>query len=878
MIFQYRYAGSSGVTQDDAATAMSFAPDTLRPATYFRGRVTHQLPFREAISALHDVVTADLRFIPKDRSAYLAWRAQQSYVDAAQLVSDQRRIADEISELRRELVELEARATRRRQTFYAARQRYFSYLYERDKALWYKLDPVITVHPDQVFFECFSRDESSYGRLAASYEMFEELGERANGTTNIDYSERLYGEFQKIRSYKATTLEVDPSGFDVTTSLEDVYREVKIDLPDSWVRGFLQVSAAATLPAHVVELHPMDVHNVCLLLRRNKELFGPRSIRFQLVPGAPVTIVVDPWGTTLPCPRSRYVDSRPGATASSGAPSGASGAPTEIRVWGRRRLFILERLLPRARRVRVFLLGSGLPSFWVVDLGALSFTLGLSGWTHNNWSEAGNFDLMAAREDVDTHTQERVFDELGKTWLATPDELAARTGLATPIVASALAGWVQAGRAIFDLDRGVYRKRELTRDPLPVEQLRFASEREAAAAAMLQRAKIAIDRADVVDGGLALGGRIRDGDRLFAPELTFDSERRIVSADCSCDYFVRNRLHRGPCEHMLALRAAHRRGVNDPITFEAAPTGTRRGHLRSVPRDAEVGAKQVEAEAARDSFQTAFRRAVLRAAELRAAEKLAEAIAELERIARLAPPDSDEHARLQEVIAESRLEVGEHEAARVAAERALRKLPASPLALRVKRDAIVELGDVATAIPVARELAHADDTPQRWNELVALCHRVENFFAMLQFAEEGLRRHPRTPGLVAARAVAKQHLDAEQAAAATAAARASGGAAKSPWWRRAVDKITGRGSTPDPRAAAAASLDHKLTAVVDQLAARAKVVDRAHLIHTLRLAHLSADHAEGKVFALVAALKSSRAIRDLPSDQQLFALLRRFLS
>jgi tetratricopeptide (TPR) repeat protein len=288
-------------------------------------------------------------------------------------------------------------------------------------------------------------------------------------------------------------------------------------------------------------------------------------------------------------------------------------------------------------------------------------------------------------------------------------------------------------------------------------------------------------------------------------------------------------------------------------------------------------AQATEAEAARDSFQAAFRRAVLRAAELRAAEKLAEAIAELERIARLAPPGSDEHARLQEVIAESRLEVGEHEAARAAAERALRKLPASPLALRVKRDAIVELGEVATAIPVARELAHADDTPQRWNELVALCHRVENFFAMLQFAEEGLRRHPRTPGLVAARAVAKQHLDAEQAAAATAAARAGDASAKSPWWRRAVDKITGRGSAPDPRAATA-SLDHKLTAVVDQLAVRAKVVDRAHLLRTLRLAHLSADYAEGKVFALVAALKSSRAIRDLPSDQQLIALLRRFLS
>ncbi|HWU90518.1 MAG TPA: hypothetical protein VN253_24805, partial [Kofleriaceae bacterium] len=446
MLFEHRYAGSSGVSQGDAATAMSFAPDTLREPTFFRGTVAKQVEFREAISALHDVVTSDLRFVPKDRSSYLAWREQQSYIDLAQVTRDQQRISAEIATLQRELTEIDARSTIRRAAFYTARRKYFDYLYQRDKELWFKLDPVITVHPDQVFFECFSRDESSYGRLAASYEVFEQLGDRACGTTNIDYSEKLYNEFQKIRSYKTTTLDVDPGGFNVQTSMEDTYREVKIDLPDSWVRGFLQVSAAATLPAHVVELHPMDVHNLCFVLRRNKELFGPRSLRFQLQPGAPVSVVVEPWGTKIDCPRSRYLDSRPGGAA-------------EVRVWGRRRLFILERLLPRARRVRLFLLGTGLPTFWVVDLGDLSFTLGLSGWTNNNWSEAGNFDLMAAREEVDTVTSARVFDELGKTWLATPEDLAGRTGLAAPIVASALAGWVQAGRAIFDLDRGVYRKR-----------------------------------------------------------------------------------------------------------------------------------------------------------------------------------------------------------------------------------------------------------------------------------------------------------------------------------------------------------------------------------------------------------------------------------
>lgn len=855
MLFEHRYAGSSGVQQGDASTSMSFQPDTLREPTFFRGDVRQQLEFREAISALHDVVTSDLRFVPKDRTAYLAWREQQSYVDLAQLTASQQRVSAEIAELQRELAALEARSSERRAGFYAARQKYFNYLYNRDKELWFKLDPVITVHPDQVFFECFSRDESSYGRLAASYEVFAQLGDRACGTTNIDYSEKLYGEFQKIRSYKTTTLDVDPGGFNVQTSMEDRYREVKIDLPDSWVRGFLQVSSAATLPAHVVELHPMDVHNLCFVLRRNKELFGPRSLRFQLTPGAPVSVVVEPWGTAIACPRSRYLESRPGA-----------GGATEIRVWGRRRLFILERLLPRARRVRLFLLGTGLPTFWVVDLGDLSFTLGLSGWTHNNWSEAGNFDLMAAREEVDSVTQARVWGELGKTWLATPEELAARTGLDAPVVASALAGWVQAGRAIFDLDRGVYRKRELTREPLPLEKLRFASPREAAAAAMLHRAKISVDTADAVDGGLHLVGRIKDRGKMFAPDLTFDADRRLVAGECSCDHFIRNRLHKGPCEHMLALRAAHRRGISDRITF-APLAGT------GVGAAARAAAERVAAED-RENFQAAYRKAVLRATELRSAGRLADSIRELDRIAKLAPPDSEEQGRLQEVIAESHLEAGEHQAAKAAADRALLRFPSSPIALRVKRDALVQLDELHAAIQVARALAGVESTVERWNELVRLCHQVEDWNAMYQFAQEGLRLHPQAPRLVAALEVA-----AGQGASAAAPPATAAEERPKAWWRRAIGKITGRGQgAEDALAAAAASVDAKIAAVADELERRADVTDRRTLLHVLRVAHAGADHLEGKIASMKRALRQSNAVSGLPSDKELTALLRRLLA
>ncbi|HEV7559491.1 MAG TPA: hypothetical protein VGO00_28640, partial [Kofleriaceae bacterium] len=731
--------------------------------------------------------------------------------------------------------------------------------------LWFKLDPVITVHPDQVFFECFSRDESSYGRLAASYEVFDQLGDRANGTTNIDYSEKLYGEFQKIRSYKTTTLDVEPGGYTMQTSTEDAHREVKIDLPDSWVRGFLQVSAAATLPASVVDLHPMDVHNLCFVLRRNKELFGPRSLRFKLVPGAPVEIVVDPWKHVIKCPRSMVT----------------TGAETEIRMWGRRRLFILERLLPRAKRVRLFLLGSGLPTFWVVDLGHLSFTLGLSGWTNNNWSEAGNFDLMAAREEVDDITRQRVFAELGKTWLATPEDLAQRTSLATSTVASALAGWVQAGRAIYDLDRGVYRKRELTKDPLPIDRLRFANDREQKAAEMLQRWKIAVDRADTADG-LRLEGRLRDKGKIFAVTLTFDAERRLVAGECSCDFFIRNRLHRGPCEHMLALRAAHRRGINDPLSFSAAPIPT-----DPTDRAAVIHARAIATQM-RETFQAAFRKSILRAAELRSAGRMSDSLHELERIAMLAPTDSDEWARVHEVIAESRLDAGQHQQATAAADRALGKFPASPLALRVKRDALVALDDVPQAISVARSLAAADDKADRWEELLRLCNRIEDWTAMLTFAEEALRRHPRDPkaaGFTIARDTAKSKLPADAVARAsevvaqvmssTAApgsdAAESADAPKPSWWRRAVGAITGRPPTQPPPLV---TLDQQLATIADDLAKLTTVSNRDALVAVLRVAHAGAQ-GDARVIAMATAIKTCGVVGTLQSDQDLLALLRR---
>src|SRR6187549_166467 len=77
MLFNYRYGGSTTVTSNAHMTGLSFAPDTLRESTFFIGKLNKKIAFREAISALHDVVVSDLRFKPKDKTAYKEWAAQQ---------------------------------------------------------------------------------------------------------------------------------------------------------------------------------------------------------------------------------------------------------------------------------------------------------------------------------------------------------------------------------------------------------------------------------------------------------------------------------------------------------------------------------------------------------------------------------------------------------------------------------------------------------------------------------------------------------------------------------------------------------------------------------------------------------------------------------
>src|SRR5262249_39733381 len=153
-----------------------------------------------------------------------------------------------------------------------------------DPELWRLLvpcDPVITVAPDCLFFECFSADESSYGCLTIDRDAFERERDVALGTTNVDYSSKLYEHFQAMRSYRETRFLVDPVGFEVGSEAGTGYREEKIDLPPSWLRGFLQLQSAMTLPTRRVPVSGEGLYNILAFLQRHRAAKSPRAIRFE---------------------------------------------------------------------------------------------------------------------------------------------------------------------------------------------------------------------------------------------------------------------------------------------------------------------------------------------------------------------------------------------------------------------------------------------------------------------------------------------------------------------------------------------------------------------------------------------------------------------
>ncbi|HKV40072.1 MAG TPA: SWIM zinc finger family protein, partial [Blastocatellia bacterium] len=141
MQFDYTFKGSTAVVNRLDQTDMFFAPDVRRDPVYFSGELRQSLAFREGISALHDVVTSDLRYRAKDRSAYEEWAATQETIDWQRVAAQRRDVRDKIRSLQKELSALEEGSRKRRGPYYEALSRFRAYAWRNHLAISSILDP-----------------------------------------------------------------------------------------------------------------------------------------------------------------------------------------------------------------------------------------------------------------------------------------------------------------------------------------------------------------------------------------------------------------------------------------------------------------------------------------------------------------------------------------------------------------------------------------------------------------------------------------------------------------------------------------------------------------------------------------------------------------
>jgi hypothetical protein len=550
-----RYSQRSEATLEQGRLHVSLAAEQSRPPVFLEALVRDSLAYARVMLALHAVVAGDYRAKARDHSAYQAW-VQQRYLEELPAEMEKRLrvmpiLLSRREEMARRIGELErhARVLQRKiedPYYLKAVQRYFRWLWDHARDMWMVLDPVVSVHPDAVLFEVFSRDESSYGRVTVPMEGLDIFGEIGCGTTNIDFSRRLARELSRVRSYRRAWLQIGAGEISLATHAGEAV-EKKIDLPPSWVRGFLQVQSAAASPAVNLTLSPGTLAQVLSVLRREREDRGPRSLRFRMAPGEHPLIQVDPWEITVTERAHRFEGETQG----------------EIRIWGRRRLLVLGSLLPHAEAVQVRLMGTGMPSYWSVRMGCHRFDLGLSGWTSNDWARAARFDLLAATGTATVAEVEAAAALLSERLRLSPAELAEQGNLPRESAAAALQQLCSDSRAMYDPAGGFYRWRPLFPFPVPPDHdndRRLATARRLLAAnAVRWRLSPRVARAEPVTAGSGETRTRREaivqGEKRFAVILEVDADGRVSYAQCTCSWYRREKLRKGPCPHILAASA-----------------------------------------------------------------------------------------------------------------------------------------------------------------------------------------------------------------------------------------------------------------------------------------------------------------------------------
>lgn len=574
MKIKYDYASPSMCTANGNETTLGFSPDLTREEKVsFLGKLKNPLVFRDAMLMLREIVISDTSIKKKERVEFFTWLEgeierrivkHEQYMPQVreELKNDINKLISQIDDKDSEIEKLyklkdEIKKEIDKQDVWRdynnLERNFWKFIKDRDYDLWFVLDPVITVHKDQVSFEAFSIDESTYGCLSIDINEFELLQEPKLGTTNIDFSYKLAKEIERFRTYNEVNLSINPEGFTVESGVMPEHIEKKIDLPETWIKGFNQVSAAASLGGIDVTITKTDMYDICSYLRRHKAKKSPRYMKWILEPGKNIKILFEPFKEILTL-KSIYNGEK----------------KREEKIWGRRRWLAIEKIIPLANSFKIRLLGFGMPQFIIADMGSMKMTVGFTSWSSNDWVKGTAFNIMGGF--IGEGNYNKVYELLKKRRALSIDEVFNELKEDSKAVCKAGIGMVlKKGEGYYDPINDKVRFRRLISEPLPEE--------------MYKTTEIELNVQEHINGGMDnFTVSVNDeGEYVFRhsmktpnpkkgkwkyyktpdfnreydytdTEMRIDEDGAITYVKCDCKEFKKGaRNISEPCEHILAL-------------------------------------------------------------------------------------------------------------------------------------------------------------------------------------------------------------------------------------------------------------------------------------------------------------------------------------
>ncbi len=561
MKVNYKYASPSRCMQAGDKATLGLSPDLSRDEKVsFSGKLKHPLLFRDAMLMLREIVISDTGMKTKERPEYFEWLDQE----IERRINEHKEYMPNVREaLKKEidtydvqlfhqnheikkLLDIQKNLQKQIDDYDAWKdynkieRDFWKFIKDRDYSLWFVLDPVITVHNDQVSFEAFSIDESIYGCLSVAMDEFDLLQKPALGTTNIDFSVKLEKEMQRFRSYTDVTLSINPEGFTVDNDIVPEYVEKKIDLPDTWIKGFNQVSSAAALSGIEIELSPSDMYDICAFLRKHKEKKSPRYMKWILEPGQRVQIVFEPFGTVITLNAVYNGQQR-----------------REEKIWGRRRWLVTEKLIPLSKAFYVRLLGFGMPQFIRADMGTMQMVIGFSSWSSNDWVKGTAFNIMAGFTGMGCY--DRVYPLMKNKRCLSMNEIYNNIpGTKNNKTKAGIGMLFRRGEGYFDIASNKVRFRQLCNTPIPEELYEVTDiERDVQKYSKLTFDNMTVrytQRKEFIFSTKYSQHGLVPSDNT---EIVIDQDGQITKVDCCCSKFKRGEKNiSDPCAHILALYVA----------------------------------------------------------------------------------------------------------------------------------------------------------------------------------------------------------------------------------------------------------------------------------------------------------------------------------